>query len=92
MNKPLKDSSKSDKKLWFKAKCYGWGWYPCSWQGALTIVLFLMVAVPVLSFALEDVNQLDTTLGLLSFLVLLAILLRICYVKGEKPCWRWGKK
>ena len=21
------------QKLWFKAKLYGWGWYPCSWEG-----------------------------------------------------------
>jgi hypothetical protein len=27
-------------KLWFKAKNYGWGWYPITWQGWLITGLY----------------------------------------------------
>lgn len=29
----------SKNKLWFKAKNYGWGWYPVTWEGwTVTII------------------------------------------------------
>jgi hypothetical protein len=46
-----------EKKIWFPAKRYGWGWGPPTcWQALLTLLL-----------------------------------IGICYLKGEKPRWRWGK-
>ena len=30
-----------NKKLWFRAKRYGWGWYPCSWQGWAVLAMYV---------------------------------------------------
>jgi len=75
------------KKLWFKAKEYGWGWYPCSWGGFL--VLFIWFVLFVFGVLKLDHEWLKNLIGIL---VLTAILIYICYKTGEKPGWRWGKK
>ena len=31
------------KKVWFKAKEYGWGWYPSSWQGWIILLIYLLL-------------------------------------------------
>ena len=31
------------KKYWFKAKQYGWGWSPSSWQGWAVICLYISI-------------------------------------------------
>jgi hypothetical protein len=84
----------TDKKLWFKAKRFGWGWYPCSWEGWL--VLLTWVAGNVIHFKSIDVfshSNSDTLLGYSPFFILsTAVLLIICYLTGEKPSWNWGKK
>ena len=38
--KQKEKQQKPEKKLWFRAKCYGWGWYPCSWEGWLVILIW----------------------------------------------------
>jgi hypothetical protein len=72
-------------KLWFKAKRYGWGWYPCSLQGWLVILLWA-----VLFFFSMNTFDHEWLKNLIVIFVFTAILLWICYKKGEKPCWRWG--
>lgn len=82
------------KKYWFKAKHYGWGWYPVSWQGWLVIGIYV-----VLFFAnfrrvdLASHSASDTLLNLVpQTAVLTLILIFICYKTGEWPRWRWGGK
>lgn len=80
------------KKLWFKAKLYGWGWYPSTWEGWL--IIFGFVAAESLLFSLTRFYSLGQQQALLFVglsLVLAGILILICYKKGEKPRWRWGK-
>ena len=74
------------KKLWFKRKCYGWGWYPCSWEGL--IVLFIWAVLFVLSISTLD-NEWLKNLIVIWFIT--GILIGVCYKKGEKPKWSWGK-
>ena len=33
------------KKLWFRAIYYGWGWYPCSWEGWLVLLVWVLLFV-----------------------------------------------
>jgi len=75
-----------DKKLWFKAKIYGWGWYPCSWQGWLVLLVWAVIFV----FAIIKLDY-EWVKNFLVILVITLILIYICYKKGEKPRWRWGK-
>jgi hypothetical protein len=79
------------KKLWFKRKLYGWGWYPSTWEGWALIGLYL-VAISGLSLTIDESASL--TNALLFFMapvfVLTALLIWICYKTGESPRWQWG--
>ncbi len=81
------------KKVWFKAKNYGWGWYPATWQGWLVILLYLVAIV--VGFSWDDNGSHSGSDTLLKFvprmIVLTAILIAVSYAKGEPPRWRWGK-
>ncbi len=91
------------RKLWFRAKEFGWGWYPVSWQGWLVTVLYaLLFTLTLLIFvgwagtaAEAGVDTRDIVFGILEFLFVLFLLsyslYRICMRYGEPPRWRWGK-
>jgi len=84
----LKDNPKG---YWFKAKLFGWGWTPVTWQG--WIVTLIYVALLILFALAIDENSSDREM-LFTFIlpaVLLTItFIRIAYKKGEKPRWNWG--
>ncbi len=78
-----------EKKYWFRAKRYGWGWGPpSSWQGWVVLVVY---------FGLLVLGALRFRPGrdpyyFLAFAGFLTVLLfAICWLKGEPPKWRWGK-
>ena len=76
---------------WFKAKLYGWGWDPATWQG--WVVLLIYVALVVLFAFTIDENSPPREIAftfILPTILLTATLIRICYKKGEKPRWQWG--
>ena len=81
-------------KVWFKAKDYGWGWYPATWQGWL--ILFVFIALIVLNFLRIDTQShsvSDTLINAIPETVaLILLLIFICWKTGEKPSWRWGGK
>jgi len=77
-------------KYWFPAKRYGWGWgLPSAWQGWVVLAIF---AVLVLGGAF----MLLPTYGSFAFvtytLCLCLGLVGVCWLKGERPAWRWGTK
>ncbi len=79
------------KKLWFKRKSYGWGWYPSSWEGWAVLGIYTVV---VIGFALT-INETSPPeeiafTFILPTLLLTAALIRVCYRTGEKPRWQWG--
>lgn len=82
------------KRIWFKAKRYGWGWQPLTWEGWLTMVVW--IGVNVWWFIRVDHLQhsgSDTLINVAPvFIVSTLILLGICYIKGEHPHWHWGDK
>ena len=81
-------------KIWFKRKYFGWGWYPYSWEGWLTI--FVLAALNILIFRrvdLESNSSSDTLIKFfVQFILSIFILIFICYKKGEKPRWQWNGK
>lgn len=84
----------SKNKLWFKAKKYGWGWYPASWEGWLVTILYVLF---ILYRANEVSLMFDTESSFIfryTFEIIFTTipLIVICYLKGEKPEWRWGDK
>ena len=84
---------RSKKEIWFKAKTYGYGWYPSMWQGWL--ILFIFILAEILTFAIIDKNSHSASDTLRPFIIFsiiyIVILISICIKKGEKAKWRWGK-
>ena len=73
------------KKPWFRAKHYGWGWVPATWQGWLVLVVYVAGMVK-LYFFFE--NALSDLVNPLAFFIpaaaaMTGVLIAICYVTGE---------
>ena len=79
-------------KLWFKAKNYGYGWYPCSWEGRSVTLVYILVLL--LLFRVVDLRShsvSDTLIGIfVPFIVLTLLLILICVKTGERVRWSWG--
>jgi len=76
-----------DKRYWFPAKKYGWGWGPPSaWQGWVALLASLVVMARA-AVTLLPYNPAKFGLVTAGTVVVLMI---ICYIKGEPPSWRWG--
>lgn len=80
----------SDDKTWFRAKTYGWGWGPATtWQGWFAYGLYVaLMAWGWLHFLPEQ------RVGVLTAWTagFTALLIAVCWIKGEKPAWRWGAR
>jgi len=78
-----------EKKIWFPAKTYGWGWGPpVCWQGWVVLIVFvaLIAAAPIL------VPPHNNLIAYFAYVIgMTGALIFICWKKGEKPQWRWGK-
>lgn len=75
-------------EYWFPAKTYGWGWGPPrTWQG--WIVLAAYAGLLLAGFVLFPPQQAMTAF-ILHTTVISALLLAVCWLKGEPPRWRWG--
>ena len=82
------------KKVWFKAKKYGWGWYPATWQGWL-VTLLHVVYVAYRANTLTVMFDTSTSFAfryIFELILPTIILLVVCLLTGEKPKWRWGDK
>ncbi len=82
------------RNYWFKAKNYGLGWTPASWQGWIILSIFvilMMINAYRLGIMSESASG-DITGFLLENFVMIGILFMICMRTGEKPKWRWGKR
>ena len=78
------------KTYWFPAKRYGWGWgLPSSWQG--WVVLATFIGLLGVGFGVFPPNK-ELALYLAYVALLSALLIAICWLKGEPPRWRWGTR
>jgi hypothetical protein len=82
--------------LWFRARLYGWGWTPAAVEGWLVLAAFIVgiiIDIAVLQHRLHggaDLRPVLTTF-LVWIAVLVAALIAVCWLTGERPRWRWGK-
>ena len=77
-------------QYWFPAKRYGWGWgLPNSWQGWAVMAAF---AVLVLIGAVKLLPAHGAFAFIAYTALLCAVLVAVCWLKGEPPAWRWGSK
>jgi hypothetical protein len=78
---------------WFRAKKYGYGWEPCTWQGWLVLAGYVAGMVYVASRAQENMTDTFVVEELVTPMVLLTLLLvAISWRTGEPTKWRWGDK
>ena len=68
--------------MWFKAKVYGFGWYPCSWQGWFITAIFVIALILTVNSMMNLMTKTIVTI------LLVAALISICVIKGEKARWR----
>ena len=76
-----------NNKIWFVRKSYGYGWTPSTWEGWLVLLLWLIVFIPLITMV-----EYNLILSLGGILFATGLLIYICYKKGEKPRWQWGKR
>lgn len=76
----------NNKKIWFRRKLYGWGWTPISWEGNLVMIIWIVAFVSLIS----NITHYNYK-SIFIILVMIGLLLYVCYKKGEKPRWQWGK-
>ncbi len=83
------------EKPWFKRKIYGWGWYPASGEGWLTTVIFIVLFGISENTFINNMefhhSHLDIAVFFTIDIFMITALIHICYKKGEKPRWSWGK-
>ena len=76
-----------DTRYWFRAKRYGWGWTPITWQGWAALAAFAALLV-------ADWLVFPPTKALPAYIAcvvgLTILLVAVCWLKGEPPHWRWG--
>lgn len=79
----------NETKPWFRAKRYGWGWgLPLTWQGWVVFVIYFGL----LLFGIVNMYVNFVSIPFPYFFVAITTaLVLVCYIKGEKPGWRWGK-
>jgi hypothetical protein len=80
---------RENKTIWFPAKRYGWGWGPPNtWQGWTVMALYISLLAVSSFYFLRHVR-----VGgfMLSAVILTLGLLLVCWLKGERPKWRWGR-
>ncbi|MEI6463746.1 MAG: hypothetical protein WCQ89_03425 [Verrucomicrobiota bacterium] len=76
-------------QAWFPAKRYGWGWgLPIRRGGWIVLVAYLLLLTGVAAFFGRERNP---SLFLALVAMLSAGLVLVCWWKGEKPRWRWGR-
>jgi hypothetical protein len=85
--------SKNNQRYWFRAKNYGYGWYPASIEGWIVLAIYIIL-ITILAFNFGQTTQGGNNL-LFNFLaetfLLTVILVLICIKTGEKARWKWGK-
>jgi hypothetical protein len=83
---------KEDKdKKWFSAKKYGVGWgLPVTWQGWIVLLSYtLLIIIGAVTLTNPPYR---IPLFIAYTFVLTGLLIFICWKKGEKLNFRWGKK
>jgi len=83
----------TQKKYWFPAKQYGWGWsFPTCWQGWAVFVVYVAVYVALLVLVHYFFPPAKDHIAFLTGIGLSTIgLLIVCWLRGEPSSWCWGQ-
>lgn len=71
---------------------FGWGWRPVSWLGWVLTIIYIAGLIPHIIEANKQHSGSDFLISFsIPFIVSTTLFLVICYLKGEKPRWRFRK-
>lgn len=76
-----------NNKIWFRRKLYGWGWTPTTWEGWLVVLIWAIIFTSLMSKMDHEGLK-----NILFVFISIGLLIYVCYKKGEKPRWQWGKR
>lgn len=75
-------------RAWFAAKSHGWGWgLPLRWQGWAVMGGFVAALIAGAPLARHEPEMFAGYSAILAL-----VLIVVCYWKGERPKWRWGRE
>ena len=79
-----------ERKYWFPAKRFGWGWGPpTAWQGWAVLLVYL-------SLVLGGIPLIQVPLGSLIYMLyalsLTALFVGVCWLMGEPPAQHRGER
>ena len=83
-------------KRWFKARRFGWGWTPCSFEGWLVTVISVLALIGADLFAIatpKTAPERNTVVILVLCwnVIVIGLTVTICWKTGERPRWRWRR-
>jgi len=79
--------NESKRTIWFPAKTYGYGWGPpICWQGWVVVLIYIALLAGGARWLMPHKS------AFVPYAIGLSLALTfICWLKGEKPAWRWGR-
>lgn len=78
---------------WFKAKTYGWGWTPATWQGWLVTAVYAGTIGAAAVFLLRPKPTVAGCIEYVSAIAVASVMfVTVCIRKGAKLGWRWGDR
>lgn len=81
------------ERYWFKAKRYGYGWTPSTWQAWVVLAIWFatFLRLTIYFSSQMQISGPDNFYWYLPLvLVITGALLLVCWLKGEPARWRWG--
>jgi hypothetical protein len=79
-----------DDDIWFPARRFGWGWGPPRvWQGWVALGTYV-VMLAIGAVGIDPERQTGLFMGWMIGWTLAFIV--VCWLKGERPAWRWGRR
>jgi len=83
-----------EKKIWFRRKLYGFGWTPCTWEGWAVLLVYVVFLVKVFVLMDRISHSISDMLihMFIPYVLSTILLIYVCYKKGERPRWQWGKR
>ncbi|MCC5829989.1 MAG: hypothetical protein JJU36_11130 [Phycisphaeraceae bacterium] len=65
-------------RYWFVPKTWGWGWQPATWEGWVTVLIWVLVVIPLGAV----IAVVDIVWFLVFMAAMVAVLLAICRYKS----------
>ncbi len=80
--------------LWFRARHYGWGWVPITWQGWGITAMYVFWLVSQIVFVYNHTHSISDFLiqTLPTIFIMWVFFVIICFATGDSPAWYWGRK